>query len=135
MKKLLFFGLMMCLAAMAWGQMEYRQLSDVNHQTGETVRYKLYPTEDIWTYLKLDTQDGTITIVRYPIKEASTEVYLGRPNESSSKTAKIGRYELYPTSNIWRFILIDQIDGDVYQVQWNVERENWGIIRVPYSTQ
>ncbi|HEV3218228.1 MAG TPA: hypothetical protein VGZ48_00545 [Candidatus Acidoferrales bacterium] len=30
-----------------------------------------------------------------------------------------GRFTLYPTENIYNFLLLDQIDGRVWQVQWN----------------
>lgn len=31
------------------------------------------------------------------------------------------RYKLYPTQNMYNFIMLDQIDGDTYQVQWGKE--------------
>jgi hypothetical protein len=35
--------------------------------------------------------------------------------------AKIGRYKLYPTQNIYNFILLDVVNGNTFQVQWNIE--------------
>ena len=35
-----------------------------------------------------------------------------------------GRFELYPTQNIYNFILLDQIDGKTWQVQWAIEEGN-----------
>ena len=34
---------------------------------------------------------------------------------------KNGRFFLYPTTNIYNFILLDQIDGRVWQVQWSTK--------------
>ncbi len=34
---------------------------------------------------------------------------------------KAGRYALFPTQNMYNFIMLDQIDGDTYQVQWGKE--------------
>lgn len=36
---------------------------------------------------------------------------------------KNGRFFLYPTTNIYNFILLDQIDGRAWQVQWGKEGE------------
>jgi hypothetical protein len=36
---------------------------------------------------------------------------------------KNGRFFLYPTTNIYNFILLDQIDGRTWQVQWGKEEE------------
>ncbi len=38
-----------------------------------------------------------------------------------------GRFFLYPTTNIYNFILVDQIDGRTCQVQWNSKAELRGI--------
>ena len=37
--------------------------------------------------------------------------------------AQNGRFTLYPTNNIYNFILLDQIDGRVWQVQWSIEKD------------
>ena len=38
-----------------------------------------------------------------------------------------GRFTLYPTQNHYNFMLLDQIDGRVWQVQWSTEVKNIGI--------
>lgn len=43
--------------------------------------------------------------------------------------AQNGRFELYPTGNMYNFILVDVIDGRTWQVQWNVDEENRMISR------
>lgn len=42
---------------------------------------------------------------------------------------KNGRFFLYPTTNIYNFILLDQIDGRTWQVQWGKEGER-GVLRI-----
>jgi hypothetical protein len=37
--------------------------------------------------------------------------------------AKPGRFTLYPTSNIWTFILLDQETGNTWHVQWGKPQE------------
>ena len=87
----------------------------------------------MWTYLKLDTRTGRITQVQYSTGNNEMEVLLGIPSKSiSDAEAKNGRFELYPTSNMWTFILIDQIDGDVYHVQWNQEKEDRVVTKIQY---
>ena len=41
-----------------------------------------------------------------------------------------GRFTLYPTDNIWTFILLDQVDGNTWQVQWSNEEEKRGIFQI-----
>ena len=40
------------------------------------------------------------------------------------------RFTLYPTQNIYTFILLDQIEGKTWQVQWSSDRENRAILPI-----
>ena len=92
---------------------------------GTDARYKLYPTQIMWTFLKLDTETGRIWQVQYSVKGNDTrfEVPLNPGNiaKALKRSQKAGRYALFPTQNMYNFILLDQIDGDTYQVQWGKE--------------
>ena len=37
--------------------------------------------------------------------------------------AQNGRFKLYPTGNMYNFIMVDVIDGRTWQVQWNIDEE------------
>lgn len=41
-----------------------------------------------------------------------------------------GRLTLYPTENMYNFLLLDQIDGLVFHVQWSVDSDKRGIVSV-----
>ncbi len=45
-----------------------------------------------------------------------------------SDIAQNGRFKLYPTGNMWNFIMVDVIDGRTWQVQWST-KENERIVR------
>jgi|TARA_Y100001954_G_scaffold25491_1_gene23211 hypothetical protein len=45
-----------------------------------------------------------------------------------SIVAQNGRFKLYPTGNMWNFIMVDVIDGRTWQVQWS-NKENERIVR------
>ena len=47
--------------------------------------------------------------------------------------ARPRRFFLYPSENTFTYILLDQIDGRVWQVQWNIDKENLGIWNIRYS--
>ena len=49
---------------------------------------------------------------------------------ATGSDAKNGRFYLYPTDNFYTFLLLDQIDGRVWQVQWSIDPENRGIMRI-----
>lgn len=94
---------------------------------GGVGRYKIYPTTNIYTSLKLDTASGRITALQislgdtYGIEYDITDAVV--PDETI-----IGRFELYPTKNNFNFILLDTIFGYAYQVQWSTNSEECMII-------
>lgn len=105
--------------------------NDVNVPT-----YKLYPTENIWNFLKLDTRTGRIWQVQFSVdgdKDRFEVVLNSKDLIWDGKYFINGRFELYPTQNMYNFILLDQITGDTYQVQWSLKEENRGIIPIRLS--
>ncbi len=94
------------------------------------VNFRLYQTNNHWTFLKLDTRTGKITHVQYSIKGNAMQYMLSNVALAEGEDAKPGRFFLYPTENTYNYILLDQIDGRVWQVQWSIDAENRGIWRI-----
>ena len=97
------------------------------------VNFRLYQTNNRWTFLKLDTRYGIITQVQYDTEGNEMEYPLNYLPLVEEKEAKSGRFFLYPTENNFTFILLDQIDGRVWQVQWNIDKEKRGVWAIKYS--
>ena len=100
----------------------------------EQDRYTLQPTQNMWTFLKLDTATGRISHVQYGLMPEECFEY----SLSELDIAKLlgkkhvnGRYKLYSTKNLWNFILLDTIDGGVFQVQWG---EECGVFPIPLGS-
>lgn len=99
---------------------------------GGVVRFKLFPTQNMWTYIKLDTQTGRMWQVQYSLNgdKGRFECDLN-PSSLVAVGSKInGRFELYPTQNIYNFILLDQVEGKTWQVQWSFEEENRAVMPI-----
>ena len=92
-------------------------------------RYKLYPTQNTWTFLELDTQTGRVWQVQYSVQGSSYR-FKTRLNSWSLLEASdlqvSGRFELYPTQNMYNFVLLDKISGKTWQVQWSTEYSSRG---------
>lgn len=93
-----------------------------------TNNFVLYPTTNIYTFLKLDTRNGKIWQVQYAMDENEFEVVLN--DKPLVYTEKAGQFALYPTTNNWTFLLLDTINGDVWHVQWSQDASNRGIIPI-----
>jgi len=96
--------------------------------------YQLFPTTNMWTFLKLDTRNGRIWQVQYDINGNNRgEVELSTVKRNSSGKETPGRFTLYPTQNMYNFILLDKEDGFTWQVQWSFEYSNRVVIQIPKS--
>lgn len=94
--------------------------------------YKLYPTNNNWTFLKLNTATGQIWQVQYSIDDSPRMEYVLDDNEriSDLDDAICGRFELHQTKNSFNFILLDNIDGRCWQVQWSIEKDKRMVLRI-----
>ena len=94
--------------------------------------YELHPTQNAWNFLKLNTATGGVTIVQFSLESGKRFEY---ELDSSSKLYSwdepiCGRFKLVPTQNAYNFLLLDQIDGRVWQVQWSLEEKNRFVTRI-----
>lgn len=94
--------------------------------------YKLFPTTNYWTFLKLDTRNGKIWQVHFTISKDGYEGELILNSSSLIWDDKEinGRFTLYPTENMYNFILLDQLNGTTYQVQWNNDENKRFVSRI-----
>jgi len=86
------------------------------------VPFRLFKTQNIWTYLLLDTRNGRIWQVNYSIDSNVASVKI--PINDTALVAgekEVGRFTLYPTHNMWTFLLLDQETGNVWQCQFSID--------------
>ena len=126
MKKLLFLLLLLVVNIHCSAQSQVPPRYSVN----PNAIYQLFPTENRWIFIKLNTQTGQMWMVQYSTN-SSTDALSCPLNTISlldgSDEKVNGRYTLYPTQNHYNFILLDQINGRTWQVQWSTDLSNTGI--------
>lgn len=87
------------------------------------ITYRLFSTQNTWTFIKLNTRNGQLWQVQWDTESNQLETPISLSKRIAIEGEKNGRFFLYPTTNIYNFILLDQIDGRVWQVQWSTEVE------------
>lgn len=133
MKKFCYLFLFSCLFLVACSESKKENEKDVVDQTVLMPQnFELYPTRNMWTFLKLDTRNGKIWQVQYDVSgDNRFEVPLnGVSLVTGTQKAYEGRFSLTPTDNIYTFILLDRNDGRTWQVQWSMEEPNRMIIPI-----
>jgi hypothetical protein len=102
-----------------------------NNSNYGAVSYRLFPTQNMWTFIKLNTRNGRMWQVQYDVKESNRfETNLNFVALVTKEEEHNDRFTLYPTQNIYTFILLDQLDGRTWQVQWSLESEKRFVIPI-----
>lgn len=98
------------------------------------VRYRIFDTDNMWTKLLLDSRTGRIWQIAFSVEKEGVRLKLpvNKTSLVNEKDAKDGRFTLYPTDNMWTFILVDQENGNVYQIGFSIDSDGFrGIIPLP----
>mgnify|MGYP003613174846 FL=1 len=126
----LFFALIITLTTISTFAQSTSEAPNQNISTDSNVEYRLFSTRNMYTFIKLNTSNGQMwqvqwgTESKYRFENVLSDISLVNKDEE-----KKGRFFLYPTTNIYNFILLDQIDGRTWQVQWGKEEER-ALIRI-----
>lgn len=93
--------------------------------------YELYRTDNMWTFLKLETSTGKIWQVQYAVGDGDAfQVVLNDISLAFDGMETAGRFKLHPTDNIYNFLLLDTHTGSVWQAQWSQNPDNRGVIPI-----
>lgn len=123
MRRLLFLTFAL-FAIIAKAQTDVRLVRPEFSQS-PNAKYRLYPTPNLWIFIKLNTSDGRLWIVQYSTTAGNQlEVPLSQIERADETKRQNGRFTLYSTQNMYNFLLLDQIDGRVWQVQWSMDGNN-----------
>lgn len=104
-------------------------LDDIGFRIRGLDRYKLYPTENIYTFLKLDTLTGRIEQLQWSL-DSENEGSVSINDMDLSTGTGCGTFELYPTQNMYQFILLNKVTGQSWHVQWGMEYGNRWIRKI-----
>ena len=143
MKKFLFILMSLVLMSNASAQTKFtdaerdsvllevlNRLNNIEYKIEPPQRYKLYKTENIYTFLKLDTKTGIIRLIQWNLDTDKEFETLLNSEDLTTLISEIGQFELIPTSNMYQFLLLDKIRGYVWHVQWGAEYSNRWIRRI-----
>lgn len=122
--RLIFLILVMLLTTSAFAQ--NNQESPAQYVSSDSVvNFRLFATRNMYTFIKLDTRNGRMWQIQWHTKGSDYryETTLSDISRVSPEDERMGRFFLYTTTNIYTFILLDQVDGRTWQVQWGSSEE------------
>lgn len=134
MKKYIFMLLALLMSMTSFAQKDSvtskldeisKRLQEIQENQVDLERYKVYPTENIYTFLKLDTKTGRIQQLQWSLDKENEGTLVLNDIDLSVSTIPC-KFELYPTKNMYQFILVNQTLGWTWHVQWGIgENKRW----------
>jgi hypothetical protein len=107
------------------------KIAGAQNEISSVTNYDLFETQNMWTFILLDTVTGRIWQIQYDVRgDNRGGIELNTLNLAIGKQRIPGRFTLHKTSNMYNFILLDRIDGGTWQVQWSIKKENRMVIPI-----
>ena len=128
MKKIMIYLIIGLATITGFAQNQTNPISIVSPDSA--VVYRLFSTQNTWTFIKLNTRIGQMWQVQWYTGSNQFEIPISLTTRVSKEEEKNGRFFLYPTHNIYNFILLDQLNGRVWQVQWGMQDKNRMVIPI-----
>jgi len=126
MKKYIILAITILLNMSLLAQMKIEKNQNDLYQKNENFikTYRIFPTVNMWYFIKLNTRNGQMWQIQFDQKETKQ---LDTPLNSLSLVKKEyevdNRFILYPTKNNWNYLLLDQINGKIWQLNWDMKPE------------
>jgi hypothetical protein len=122
-------ALVVCCATLSADEVE---VSNLQPTQNTNACFRLFPTNNIWTFLELDTRTGLAWQVQFGLESPNDRsTVILNELKLAPATSKEGRFTLYPTRNMFNFLLIDQETGQTWQLQWSQKPTERGIWLIP----
>lgn len=116
------FSLIIGLTSITGFAQNTSEIPAQNISTDSAVVYRLFATRNLYTFIKLNTRNGRMWQIQWGTESKYRfETTLSDISRVNGDEEKNGRFFLYPTTNIYNFILLDQLNGRTWQVQWGKE--------------
>ncbi|WP_298512868.1 hypothetical protein [uncultured Kordia sp.] len=130
MKKSILLVIIVLTTMISYAQSDLEKDAAFDQNTSN-VTYKIFPTKNMWNFIKLNTKTGQMWQVQFDVNgkdRFQTDLNI-LPLVIKEKQVD-NRFTLYPTQNTWTFILLDQIDGNTWQVQWAIKSKDRMVIPI-----
>ena len=93
--------------------------------------YEIYMTQNVYNFLVLNSQTGNVFQCQWGENSMCLEIL---PSEKAKKNIQAGvrslnRFKLYPTQNMWTYIMLDTVYGAVYHVQFTTKGDEYRFIQ------
>ena len=133
--KRFFYIIVVLLVCSQYGMGQTIDFPATEYSQDPKANFRLYKTKNMYNFIKLDTRTGQMELVQWSVARDRMVYKLSDRILVSQEEQIPGRFTLYATTNIYQFVLLDQIDGRTWQVQWDTKKEYRWIQRIKFNEE
>ena len=134
--KRFFYIIVVLLVCSQYGMGQTIDFPATEYSQDPKANFRLYKTKNMYNFIKLDTRTGQMELVQWSLEGNRMSYRLSNEILTSSFEEQIpGRFTLYATTNMYQFILLDQIDGRTWHVQWGADKEYRWVRRIWFNEE
>ncbi|MEQ8623610.1 MAG: hypothetical protein RJQ00_02775 [Vicingaceae bacterium] len=87
-------------------------------------KFQLFKTQNMWTYILLDTHNGRLWQCQYSVEGAENRFCLDiNPYELTDSEKSI--FTIQPMTSMFQYYLLNEENGELWKFQWSVEGEDY----------
>lgn len=90
----------------------------------KTFRYWLYETQNMWTFILLDTFTGKLWQCQYSVKGVDY-IFTIPINERTLVDGTSNRFSIEPMTSMYQYYLIDNETGNMWKFQWSTKGDDY----------
>lgn len=87
-------------------------------------RYCLYKTQNMWTFILVDSFNGMLWQCQYSVKDTENIFSIPINLQPLSYTLK-SKFTIQPMTSMFQFYLINDDTGDMWKFQWSTKGEEY----------
>jgi hypothetical protein len=93
--------------------------------------FQIFPTNDESMFIKLDSRNGKMWQIQlYMDKSNCCETILNSTPLVMIENEQKGRFTIQKSNQLNHFFLLDQVNGNVYKVQWSYKEKQRSVIQI-----
>lgn len=133
MKYILFLTLLYFLSSSIFAQNQQSKSDTLSNSPTriEPFNYSIFPTNDESMFIKLDSRNGKMWQIQlYMDKSNCCETILNSTPLVMIENEQKGRFTIQKSNHLNYFFLLDQVNGNVYKVQWSYKEKQRSVIQI-----
>ena len=103
----------------------YYSLAFPTEESNWTNRFQLFATQNMWTFILLDSYQGRLWQVQYSSSDLENLICIPINNTALVGDSNRCIFTIHPLTSMFQFYLINESNGDMWKFQWSTKGDDY----------